>query len=67
MRSWKTTVSGIIYVIGVCMKKTPSPALQVWSEAVEAAGVMLLAMAARDNNVTSEQAGIVKPTEQTKP
>lgn len=52
MKNWKTTVAGLIYLIGFAMRKTPSPTVQAWSEAVETVGVMMLALAAKDFNVT---------------
>lgn len=57
MKSWKTTVAGALGAIGtVLLTITKSP----WHElgvALNALGLFLLGGAARDNNVTSEQAG----------
>lgn len=55
MKSWKTTVGGLLAAIGVLMRKDPNFA--GYADLVEAIGVFLLGAAARDNKVSSEQAG----------
>jgi len=55
MKSWKTTLGGILGAIGFAMKHIPAAA--PYSDAVAALGLLLVGSAARDNNVTSEQAG----------
>lgn len=58
MKSWKTTLGGILAAVGVGLRKTPQTAS--YADLVEGVGVVLLGMSARDNGVSSEAAG-VKP------
>jgi hypothetical protein len=55
--NWIPKVGGIVYLIGVGIKKAPSPSVSSWSDMVESIGVGLLAWYARQHNVTSEESG----------
>jgi hypothetical protein len=57
--SWKTTVGGILAAIGTAMQAIES--LRLWGAAIGAIGVAILGMAARDNGVSSEAAGVKPP------
>lgn len=59
MNSWKTTLGGILYCVGTGLERNPHTA--PYADTVKAIGVGILALAARDNNVTSEQAGASAP------
>lgn len=66
--SWKTTVGGIISLIGGAVLLVPDDApgakdIKPWAPAMAAIGAGLIGLAARDNNVSSEQAGVVKKDE----
>lgn len=56
--SWKTTIGGILSAVGFAMRKHPATA--PWSDLVQEVGIGIGLLAARDNNVTSEQAGAAK-------
>jgi len=64
MKSWKTTLGGILGAVGLAMRHDPR--LAPYSDTVTAIGVLLVGSSARDNNVTSEQAG-AKPAENKPP
>lgn len=61
--SWKTTVSGIIVFLSLFfgeIKKefdSDDKTHANWNVIVEAAGLLWMGLAARDNNVSSEEAG----------
>lgn len=60
--SWKTTVSGIFGAIGAYLLTVTSPSwLHLVGQFLVVASPLALGLAARDNNVTSEQAGANKP------
>ena len=58
MKSWKTSVGGLISAVGVWLKSLESPA---WAHSIGdllmAFGVVVIGITARDNNVTSEDVG----------
>lgn len=58
-KSWKTTLGGILAAIGAGMRAHPKTA--EYSQFAEMAGFLLMGVAARDNGVTSEDAG-AKPS-----
>ena len=63
--SWKTTLGGILSMIGAALQALPDNApgaatLKPWSIFLVAVGASITGLAARDNNVTSEQAGAKK-------
>ena len=58
MSSWLPKVGGVLTVVGFALKQ--HPLTLPWSELVTELGVGLVAFTARQNNVTSEQAGAVK-------
>lgn len=55
MKSWKTTLGGVLAIIGLALRK--HPLTLPYSDMLEAIGIGLLGLSARDNNVTSESAG----------
>jgi hypothetical protein len=57
MTSWKTTVGGLLMAAGMSVLDNPDPRIHLAAKVCEALGAALLGMSARDNNVTSEQAG----------
>lgn len=59
-KSWKTTVGGLLAAVGIALRQHPKTA--PYADPVEVVGVILLGLAARDNNVTSEQAGAPEAT-----
>lgn len=58
MKSWKTTLGGLLASLGGLATQHPDPAIVKLGAAVSAIGLMLLGTAARDNGVSSEQAGV---------
>lgn len=62
MKSWKTTVGGILYAIGTAIASDAT--LSHYSQLVQSVGVLLIGAAARDNNVTSSDLKLTdkKPT-----
>jgi hypothetical protein len=57
MKSWKTNLGGILAAVGIGLKHAP-PAAAAWSDTVTAIGVAIIGFSARDNGVSSEQAGV---------
>ena len=57
--SWKTSLGGILAAIGIALRDNPKTA--AYASLVEAIGIVLIGMSARDNQVSSEQAGAGKP------
>ena len=57
MKSWKTSLGGILAAVGIALRDNPKTAS--YAPIVEGLGVFLLGMSARDNKVSSEQAGAV--------
>jgi hypothetical protein len=60
MKSWKTSLGAILAAIGMGLKHNPQTA--AWSDVVQTIGIVLIGASARDNNVSSEEAG-AKPKE----
>ena len=65
MKSWKTTLGGLLSAIGISLKHEPT--LAPYADIVTAIGVALMGLSARDNNVSSEQAGVKRPDSQPNP
>ena len=59
MKSWKTSLGGILAAIGIVLRDNPKTA--AYASLVESIGIVLIGMSARDNKVSSEQAGAGKP------
>ncbi len=65
MTSWKTTAAGVVAAIGILITLIANPLLDSdpatlpswWSGIAAAAGALGIGWFARDNNVTSEEAG----------
>ena len=57
MKSWKTTLGGILAGIGGLLQLSPEPRLHAFGVVACSIGTFIIGGAARDNNVTSEQAG----------
>ncbi len=58
-KSWKTTLGGILSATGLGLKNAP-PNVAQWADLITILGTLLLGFSARDNNVSSEDAGAVK-------
>lgn len=58
--SWKTTVAGAVAALGAYFSSMPDTWAHVAGQIMTAAGTFLIGLFARDNNVTSEQAGAAK-------
>ncbi len=56
-KSWKTALSGAVGALGVYFATLEDPLFQTIGVILTALGTVLMGMFARDNNVTSEQAG----------
>lgn len=70
MKSWKTTACGVLTIVCAAITMIAVPLLDGKPETMpqyEAFGAMLMPalglLFARDNNVTSEQAGAINPPE----
>lgn len=60
MTSWKTSLGGVFSLIGAALLAVPDDApgakyVKPWAPAIAALGAGIVGLAARDNNVTSEQ------------
>ena len=55
--SWKTTLGGVLMALSPVLANTLPSNWHWLTEALAAAGAIVLGGFARDNNVTSEQAG----------
>jgi len=60
MKSWKTSLGAILATFAIGMRN--DPVLAKYADAVNGLGLLIMGFAARDNNVTSEQLGLKKPT-----
>ena len=60
MKSWRTTLGGVLLGASPILKNALPPNYHWVSDALLTIGGVILGTAARDNKVTSEQAG-VKP------
>jgi hypothetical protein len=60
MKSWKTSLGAILAALGMGLKNHPKTA--PWADVVQTIGIVLIGASARDNNVSSEEAG-AKPKE----
>lgn len=61
MKSWKTSLGGILSAIGLGLTQSGDETLKLIGGVLASIGVLLTGLAARDNNVTSEQVGATKP------
>lgn len=57
MKSWKTTLAGVIGAIGTFLLTQQDHTLQVIGQVLAGVGTFLLGLFARDNKVTSEDVG----------
>lgn len=57
MKSWKTTLGGLLSAFGTALAAAPDKITHSIGVIIAAGGSLLLGIAARDNNVTSEEAG----------
>jgi hypothetical protein len=57
MKSWKTTLAGILVALGTSLTQSSDKTLQTIGAILTPVGSLLLGLSARDNNVTSEKAG----------
>lgn len=57
-KSWKTTLGGILAAIGTGLQGVKDPSwVALIGQVLGGIGVLVMGMAARDNSVTSEDAG----------
>lgn len=59
MKSWKTTLFGALAAVGTYL--ATQPGLEIVGQVLTGVATFLLGAFARDNNVTSEQAGVKVP------
>lgn len=58
MKSWKTTLGGLVGAIGTYLVTVDDPAwLQVVGQVFVGLSLLIIGSSARDNGVTSKQAG----------
>ena len=68
LKSWRTTALGVLTFLGALgfqlkyMWDDDPSTLVDWNAVIAAAGVMLVGFTARDNQVTSEEAGVTPET-----
>lgn len=58
MKSWKTSLGGLLTTIGVALVANGTGAAHQIGVALTALGPLITGLAARDSNVSSEQQGI---------
>lgn len=59
--SWLPKVGAIICIVGVGLRKHTNPSVSFWADILEQVGILITGWFARQNNVSSEQAGVSKP------
>ena len=52
MKSWKTTVSGIIAAVGAAFQLSDNPTLQIVGKVLVALGILFFGVSAKDSDVT---------------
>lgn len=57
MKSWKTTAAGAITALGVYLSSVDDPTLSNVGKFLAGVGSFLTGLFARDNGITSKQAG----------
>ncbi len=57
MKSWKTTFGGFLSAIGITLSQSSDKVLGPIGAILMAVGTLLIGYAARDNSVSSEEAG----------
>lgn len=58
MKSWKTTLGGALGALGTYLISVDDPAwLQIVGQVFVGLGILIIGASARDNSVTSKQAG----------
>ena len=57
MKSWKTTIGGILAGIGGLLTLSPDPKIHAFGVVAGSIGTFIIGGAARDNGVSSESAG----------
>lgn len=58
MKSWKTTLAGVLAAVGTYLAANEAGVVHTIGQLLVGAGPLLIGLFARDNNVSSEQAGI---------
>ena len=58
MKSWKTTIGGILTAAGMFLEGNDAPVMSLIGKILSAGGVFLMGLSARDNSVSSEKAGV---------
>lgn len=53
MKSWKTTLGGILIAIGQAISEEPNQNLKIASKILTVVGALLLGASAKDSNVTN--------------
>lgn len=57
MKSWKTTLGGILASVGITLGNSEDKTLALIGQILAAAGTFIIGLSARDNGVSSESAG----------
>lgn len=61
IKSWRTTLGGVLLAIGAFFVTQDFDFAVIIGQVINALGALLLGGSARDNNVSSEEAGAAKP------